>query len=41
MAEEIRIYGHTPAYRPSGEEREALDVLYRETEVNIQNHVSG
>lgn len=41
VAEEIRIYGHTPAYRHSGEEREALDVLYRETEVNIQNHVSG
>lgn len=41
MAEEISIYGHTPAYLHSREEREALDVLYRETEVNILNHVSG
>lgn len=41
MAEEIRIYGHTPAYRHSGEEPEALDVLYHETEVDILKHVSG
>lgn len=41
MAEEIHIYGHTAAYLHSGEESEALDVLYRETEVNILNHVRG
>lgn len=41
LAEEIPIYGHTPAYLHSGEEPKALDVLYRETEVNILKHASG
>lgn len=41
MAEEICIYRHTTAYLHSGEDPEALDVLYHETEVNILNHVSG
>lgn len=41
VAEEICIYRHTTAYLHSGEDPEALDVLYHETEVNILNHVSG
>lgn len=40
VAEEIGIT-HTIAYPHTGKDLEALDVLYRETEVNTLSHVSS